>query len=30
MLDQLQIGDLDPGEPPIQVLLQLAEDGFAR
>jgi anti-anti-sigma factor len=28
--DQLQIGDLDPGEPPIQVLLQLAEDGFAR
>jgi hypothetical protein len=26
---ELTIGDLDPSEPPVQVLLQLAEDQLA-
>ena len=27
---ELEIGDVDPGEPPVQVLLQLAEHELAR
>jgi hypothetical protein len=25
----LEIGDLDPGDPPVQVLAQLAQEGLA-